>query len=168
MGIEALIKAFQKSEILQNKGMLLIGGKGSLENHLKSLAANSNLNGSIRFLGHISDKNLPATYQAADFFVLPTRKLEGFGLVILEAMASGTPVLGTPIGAIPEIIGSFDKRLLFNGTHWRDMKYKLEEVIEKPEKYHIDPRICRKFAENNYSWRQMADRFEEKVIEQLK
>ena len=64
------------------------------------------LHGSIRFLGHIPEIDLPQKYQAADFFVLPTRNLEGFGLVILEAMASGTPVLGTPVGAIPEVIGS--------------------------------------------------------------
>jgi glycosyltransferase involved in cell wall biosynthesis len=164
MGIEALIKAFHQSRLLRKKSLLLIGGKGPLEGPLKSLAENFNLNGSVRFLGHIPDKDLPKTYQGADFFVLPTRKLEGFGLVILEAMASGTPVLGTPVGAIPETIGSFDKRLIFDGTHWQHIKKKLEELIEKPEEYCFDPKDCRKFVEDNFSWKGMADSFEKEAI----
>jgi len=167
MGLEALIEAFHQSNVLKEKGLLLLGGRGPLEGPLKSLAENFNLNGSVRFLGHIPDKDLPNTYQGADFFVLPTRKLEGFGLVILEAMASGTPVLGTPVGAIPETIGSFDKRLIFDGTHWQDIKKKLEEVIEQPEEYHFDPKDCRKFVEDNYSWTRMADSFEKEAIELL-
>ena len=106
MGIDNLIEAFHRSKILRQKGLLLIGGKGLLEDRLKSMVENYDLHGSIRFLGHIPEIDLPQKYQAADFFVLPTRNLEGFGLVILEAMASGTPVLGTPVGAIPEVIGS--------------------------------------------------------------
>ena len=168
MGIEALIEAFHQSRILRERGLLLVGGKGPLKGALKSLAADANLDGAIRFLGYIPDKDLPATYQGADFVVLPTRKLEGFGLVILEAMASGTPVLGTPVGAIPEIISSFDERLIFDGIHWQDMKEKLEDVILKPEEYHFDPKACRKFVEDNFSWRLMADHFEREVIKLVK
>jgi glycosyltransferase involved in cell wall biosynthesis len=107
-------------------------------------------------------------YQAADFFVLPTRELEGFGLVILEAMACGTPVLGTPIGAIPETVGLFDKNLLFEGSQGKDMKTKLEDVINRPEKYRFDPQACRKFVEERFSWEKMADAFEREVMRLIK
>ena len=164
MGIEALIEAFHQSHVLRKRGLLLVGGKGPLEENLKSLAANADLDGAIRFLGHIPDQDLTATYHGADFFVLPTRKLEGFGLVILEAMASGTPVLGTPVGAIPEIIGEFDKRLIFDGIHWQDMKMKLEDIILKPEEYDFDPKACRKFVEDHFSWKKTVEHFEREVM----
>lgn len=168
MGLERLIEAFNRSEDLRKKGLLLIGGRGFLEKHLRSMVNNYHLQDSIHFLGHIPDDDLPGIYQAADFFVLPTRKLEGFGLVILEAMACGTPVLGTPVGAIPEVIGPFDKRLLFDGTSWSDIKMKLEEVITEPDRYSYDPKTCRKYIEQNFSWKKMADLFENEIIKLMR
>jgi glycosyltransferase involved in cell wall biosynthesis len=78
-------------------------------------------------------------------------------------MACGTPVLGTPIGAIPETVGLFDKNLLFAGVRSEDMKTKIEDVISRPEKYRFDPQVCRKFVEERYSWEKMADAFEREV-----
>ena len=48
-------------------------------------------------------------------FVLPTQALEGFGLVILEALGCGTPVVGTPVGAIPDVLRHFDERWIAKG-----------------------------------------------------
>ncbi|MFX0200595.1 MAG: glycosyltransferase family 4 protein [Candidatus Hodarchaeota archaeon] len=163
MGLEALIESFSKSRVLRDKGLLLIGGRGFLESNLKAQVESSDLNDTVRFLGYVSDEELLQVYQASDFFVLPTRELEGFGLVILEAMASGTPVLGTPIGGIPELIGAFDKRLIFDGTGWQDMRNKLEEVIERPDKFRFDPQDCRTFVEERFSWKKAADAFEQET-----
>jgi glycosyltransferase involved in cell wall biosynthesis len=167
MGIENLIEAFKQSDILKEKGLLLIGGEGFLKESLAAVVKGSSLERSVKFLGRISEDDLPRYYQAADFFVLPTREMEGFGLVILEAMASGTPVLGTPVGAIPETIGVFAKRLLFEGTHSKGMKSKLEDVINRPEEYQFDPHVCRRFIEERYSWEKMADAFENGVMSLL-
>lgn len=164
MGIDNLIEAFHRSKTLKAKGLLLIGGEGFLENRLKSMVENYNLNGSILFLGHIPEEDLPKMYQAADFFVLPTKKLEGFGLVAIEAMACGTPALGTPVGAIPEVIGAFDRRLLFHSSGWLDIKKKLEEVVNRSDRYDFKPEDCRKFVEDHFSWKKVADRFEQEVL----
>ena len=164
MGIENLIEAFKSSHILREKGLLFIGGEGFLKESLRALVEKHGLEKSIRLLGRISEEDLPSYYQAADFFLLPTRELEGFGLVILEAMASGTPVLGTPVGAIPEIISLFDRNLLFEGTRHEDMRTKLEDVVQHPEKYRFDPESCRRFVEERYSWKKMAAAFEEEMI----
>lgn len=160
MGLDSLIRAFEKSPLLKEKGLLFIGGKGILEQPLKERVRDLGLGDSVRFLGHIPEEKLPETYQWADFFVLPTSQLEGFGLVILESMACGTPVLGTPVGAIPEILGAFDARLLFGGHEWKDMMEKLEEIIEKRDTYCFDPASCRRFVEKRYSWAKMAEHFE--------
>jgi glycosyltransferase involved in cell wall biosynthesis len=168
MGIENLLEAFSQSSILRENGLLLIGGEGFLKESLRGMVKDYGLEGAVKFLGRVSEEDLPRYYQAADFFVLPTRELEGFGLVILEAMACGTPVLGTPIGAIPETVGCFDKSLLFEGTRSGDMKIKLEDVINRPEKYRFDPQACRKFIEEQYSWEKMADAFEREVTRLIK
>jgi glycosyltransferase involved in cell wall biosynthesis len=162
MGLEDLIEAFNQSDIMRNKGLLLIGGKGFLEENLKRKVQNSSLQNTVHFLGHIPEEDLPQMYQASDFFILPTRKLEGFGLVILEAMASGTPVLGTLIGGIPEVIGPFDRELLFNGIGWQHMKSKIEEVVcDALKRSKWAPQACRDYVEKNFSWRRMAKTFEQ-------
>jgi glycosyltransferase involved in cell wall biosynthesis len=163
MGLETLIESFNQSSVLREKGLLLIGGRGFLEDRLKAQVESANLQDAVRFLGYIAEKDLPLFYQASDFFVLPTRELEGFGLVNLEAMASGTPVLGTPVGGIPEVIGLFDKRLIFGGTDWQDMRNKLEEVIERPDIFRFEPQDCRAFVESNFSWKKAADSFEQEA-----
>jgi glycosyltransferase involved in cell wall biosynthesis len=165
MGLENLIMAFGQSEPLKKTGILLIGGYGFLENQLKALVDKLGITNNILFLGHIPDEDLPGIYQAADYFVLPTEKLEGFGLVILEAMACGTPVIGTPVGAIPELISLFDERLIFKGTDWKSIKEKLEDIIENPDGYQYEPEACRKFVVDNYSWKKMADDFEKIALE---
>jgi glycosyltransferase involved in cell wall biosynthesis len=48
-------------------------------------------------------------YRAADLFVLPTTAYEGFGMATVEALASGTPAVGTAIGATPEVLGPLDR-----------------------------------------------------------
>ena len=168
MGLENLIKAFHRSKLLQRKSLLLIGGRGFMEARLKGMTADFHLENSIRFMGHVPDGDLPTLYQAADFFVLPTSKLEGFGLVILEALASGTPVLGTPVGAIPEILGGFDKKLIFNGTGRKEIQEKLEQVLRVPEKYSFAPQTCRAFVESRFSWAKVANRFESEAFRALK
>ena len=168
MGIENLIEAFKQSNVLREKGLLLVGGEGFLKETLRAMVRDHDLEESVKLLGRISEDDLPQYYQAADFFVLPTRELEGFGLVILEAMACGTPVLGTPIGAIPETVGVFDKNLLFEGTHHEDIRRKLEDVLNRPEQYRYDPQVCRKFVEERYSWEKLAEVFEEEVKKVLK
>ena len=163
MGIENLVEAFDRSDLLRQRALLLVGGKGFLKETLLAMVRKYDLEASIKFLGRISEDDLPRYYQAADFFVLPTRALEGFGLVILEAMACGTPVLGTPVGAIPELIGPFDKRLLFEGADWPHLKNKLEELVQRPKHYHFKPEACRSYVEKNFSWERMAEAFEREV-----
>ena len=76
----------------------LVGG-GPLEDDLRAQADRLGLADRVRFVGRVSDKDLPTYYHAADLFVLPScERSEAYGLSQLEAMAAGLPVVGTELG----------------------------------------------------------------------
>jgi glycosyltransferase involved in cell wall biosynthesis len=153
MGLENLIKAMPLILKANPRTYLIIGGSGPLMNQLKELSCSLGLGEFIRFEGFIHDDKLPGYYNAADLFILPTKALEGFGLVTIEALACGTPVLGTPIGATKEILGKFNPALLFKATSSEDMANLIIEFSQKPAQELIDlSRQGREFILKNYTW----------------
>ncbi|MEW6670463.1 MAG: glycosyltransferase family 4 protein [Thermodesulfobacteriota bacterium] len=164
MGLENLIDALKTLVANAPDICLVIGGTGPLRHELERRAEELGVDGSIRFEGFIPEDYLPKYYQMADLFILPTRELEGFGLVTLEAMACGVPVLGTPVGGTLEIISQFDPGFLFPDS--------TPEAIAGliAEKYHVIRNVpdrwreisgkARSFAEKNYSWDKHVDALE--------
>jgi glycosyltransferase involved in cell wall biosynthesis len=116
MGLETLLRAFRNLATEVPDLHLAIGGSGPLEGMLRALRGSLGLSDRVRFLGYVPEAALPGLYAAADLFVLPTEQLEGFGLVTVEALACGTPVVGTPVGATPGILAEVDPRLVASGT----------------------------------------------------
>lgn len=98
-----LLRAFARARAALPAGALLvILGKGRLEAKLKAQAAELGIAGAVRFLGQV-----PAAWQAFsafDVFALSSDH-EPFGMVLLEAMAAGVPVLATDCGGAPEVVG---------------------------------------------------------------
>lgn len=82
---------------------LMIAGDGWLEPHLRQMAAELGVADRVRFLGHVDQEKLPELYGAADALVLASNR-EGMANVLLEAMACGTPVLGTAVWGTPEAV----------------------------------------------------------------
>lgn len=116
MGIEELIRA---TALLAGRGVVLrvaIAGAGALRGQLERLTVELGVERDVRFLGRVPENDLPDLYAGADLFVLPTVAYEGFGISTAEALAAGTPVVGTPIGATPELLGPLDDRLVAAGT----------------------------------------------------
>jgi len=86
---------------------------------------------------------------------MPTAQLEGFGLVTVEALACGTPVVGTPVGAIPEVLGQIDPILIASGTDSRSFADALGRVLSRIEEPVERERLSRKgrsLVERRYSW----------------
>lgn len=100
-GIDTAIRAF--AELDRPGAELLIAGTGRLEASLKELADELGVRADVRFLGFVPDEELPSLYSSVDLFVLPS-EYEGFGIVFMEAMACGTPVVGTDVGGIPTAV----------------------------------------------------------------
>jgi glycosyltransferase involved in cell wall biosynthesis len=116
MGLENLLKAVAlvKGRGASGAGDLrvVVCGSGPLMPVLESLAQRLGIAGDVTLAGHVQDETLVNYYQAADLFVLPTEALEGFGISTVEALSANLPVVGTPAGATPEILGRIDPRLL--------------------------------------------------------
>jgi glycosyltransferase involved in cell wall biosynthesis len=112
MGLDILIEAMPAVIARHPDALLLIGGKGPEQERLEQMIRDRGLQDHVRLLGFIPDDDLVSYYQAADVFVLPTLALEGFGLVTVEALACGVPVIGTPVGATPEILRPLEPRLV--------------------------------------------------------
>ena len=100
--------------------------------------------------------------------MLPTRELEGFGLVTVEALACGTPVLGTPVGATPEILGPLGKSLVFSATTPQAMAEALERFLEDgardPAGMNALREACRDYAETRYSWDSAIETLEATLV----
>ncbi len=101
-GIDILIKSFYSIKNKIDNCLVLIAGTGDFLSYYKNLVANYQLQNYISFLGFVERKTLIEYFYAADCFLLPSWKLEGFGLVLLEALYSNLPIIATPTGAIPE------------------------------------------------------------------
>jgi len=156
MGLENLLFALRQAVERVPDIYLVLGGEGPLKNSLTSLSHELQLQDYVKFVGFIPETELPEYYQMADVFVLPTLELEGFGLVTLEALASGVPVLGTPVGGTAEILGKLDPKYLFRDTNPESMASLILETCQQFKNnlglWEQVSSKCRQFVEENYSW----------------
>ena len=166
MGLENLVEAAAAVVKKEPKALFIIGGRGYLREKLERLAAAAGLSGRVRLEGYIPDYDLPLYYQSADLFVLPTRLLEGFGLVTLEALSCGTPVLATPVAANLEVLGAFGKEFLLKNESPEAIAEGITDFMAgysgRKDKLRA---ACRAFIELNYSWEKYADEVEKILYE---
>ena len=157
-----LLRAF-KIVAAKVKGVrLLIGGTGPSISVLIKLRDELGLTDLVDFLGHVSEADLPYYYRAADISVLPSRVLEGFGLMTIESLSCGTPVVGTPVGSTTEILGKFEEKLLFKDSNADSMAEKIIDIFYGDDKDILYmSKKCRSFVEENYNWSKIAQLVEE-------
>lgn len=133
MGLDTLVEA---AAIVARRGRnfrLLIGGGGSQRETLERAANERGLQEHLFFLGRVPEESLAPGYSAADCFVLPTRALECFGLIVLEAWATATPVIASNVAAIPELVEQ-------QGADWLFTVDRAEELADRMEMF-LDGRL---------------------------
>jgi glycosyltransferase involved in cell wall biosynthesis len=149
-GLEFAIRALV--EMKTQAYLLVVGGDRTAP--FKRLAEQLGVGDRVIFAGARTD--LPAIYPAADVFVFPTL-YETFALVCLEAMASGLPVLASPVGGIEDYLRDGE-----NGIHIRrdahDIAEKLDRVLSDPE-LHAHIRAAGLATAANYGWEKIARQY---------
>ncbi|CAM3643993.1 glycosyltransferase family 4 protein [Cohnella lubricantis] len=155
MGIDRLIRSMALAADRAEHVSLYIAGDGPMRAELQRLTDALGLRGSVRLLGRVSNEELVEWYQSADIAVVPTITLEGFGLVTVEALACGTPVLGTPGGGTVEILSKLSDDLLFSSGEPEAMADKIAAAAEGTLRV-PDREQCRRFVMENYTWERVA------------
>jgi glycosyltransferase involved in cell wall biosynthesis len=158
-GLPVLIDAISK--IRDERIVALVVGGGYGEKQYKGMVREKGLRDRIIFAGPQSpDQNLPLFYNLGDFLVLPSTHSESFGLVVLEAMASGKPAIVSALPGPSRLIEQGRDGLTVRVGDSEDLKNKIEYLASERE-------ICREMGESgrqkvlaNYSWEKIGKRLE--------
>lgn len=129
LAIEALARLLPRYPNLR----LLVVGSGDYEEGLKSLARQLGVGAAVCFIGPVPHDQAPGLYNAADLFLFPTLRVEAFGNVIIEAMASERAVIASRIGAIPEIILDGETGFLIPPGDVAALVERIADCLENPE-----------------------------------
>lgn len=157
MGLENLITAMNQVRNYHTDALLLIAGKGALGSTLQAQIEELGLTEHVRLLGFVPDQHLGLAYRAADFSVMPTIALEGFGLTIIESLANGTPVLGTPVDSIPESLRPLSAELVLEGSSAEQLAQGIQEALSGQRQL-PDSQTCETYVRQNYAWPVIAER----------
>ena len=142
-GIRELLEA---SLLWKKKITLLVIGTGPLEDEVKEKATQRE---NIVYVGKVSQEQLPLYFSAADVFIIPSTHEEGYGRVILEALACGTPVIGSNRGAISEAMDTSVG--FFISATPESIKRTVETCFTHPKTLQDRARHTRSFVEKRAS-----------------
>ncbi|MBD2610351.1 glycosyltransferase family 4 protein [Nostoc punctiforme FACHB-252] len=163
-GVDKLLQAMAMIKPKIPDIWLAIAGRGHIQAALQQQATELGLDDNVKFLGFLPDEQLPIAYQAAELTVVPSQSFEGFGLVIVESLACGTPVLCTPVGGMPEILAEFSPDLITTSIEASAIAQKLEQAllgnIPIPSR-----EACRQYTITHYDWHQIAQRVRSILLE---
>ena len=150
-GLPFLVEAAKKIVKEQPNTKFLIVGEGPLKKHLTISIETANLLGNFKFLGNVKDDLLPSIYNCADVFVLPSIQ-EGQGIVLLEAQASGKPVVAFDVGGVVEAVRNNETGLIVkrgDSDALTDGLMKL--LLDKPLREKMGAN-GRGFVTKNFTW----------------
>jgi glycosyltransferase involved in cell wall biosynthesis len=122
----------------------------------------------VRMLGFVPDDDLPIAYAAADMTIVPSVELEGFGLIVVESLASGTPAFVTPVGGLPDAVRGLSPDLILQGTDSASIAKALTDALRSRMTLPTAD-ACRLFAQSHYDWSVIAPKirmvYEEAIAE---
>jgi glycosyltransferase involved in cell wall biosynthesis len=150
-GLPLLVEAARKIVKEKADTKFLIVGDGPLKNQLIASLEKANLLGNFLFMGNLKENILPIIYSCADVFVLPSIQ-EGQGIVLLEAQASGKPVVAFDVGGINETVQNGETGLLVERGNIDGLAYALLKLLRDKglrDKLGVNGRS---FVTENFTW----------------
>lgn len=164
-GFEYLIEAFNhivhQRKITNMK--LRIGGRGPLRSKYEQMIDQYSLGDYIGFLEYIKDEDIPSYYSEADIFVLPSivderGDTEGLGVVFLEANACRTPVIGSKVGGILDVIKDGANGFYVQQKNSMDLAEKIMRLSDEKELRDKMGENGRKLVEEQFNWETLANK----------
>jgi len=167
-GVKYLISA-APAIIEKNKNTLfLFVGDGTERKHIESMAKNLGIYNFMRFEGMKSPEEIPLWMSTADVLVLPSLS-EGKGIVVLEAMSAGLPVVASNVGGIPESVENGKTGFLIPPKNSKMIGEKINLLLNNDKLRHNMAEIARKMVkELNLTWQSCAKQYEELYYKILK
>jgi glycosyltransferase involved in cell wall biosynthesis len=166
-GVDRLLRALPAILAEHPATQLVIAGVGEMEQRLRELTTELGLAAHVRFVGGLSDPELVGCYRRATLVVMPSVRLEGFGLSIAEALACETPVVGTPVGAVPELLGGLDPALLAADSSPDALAATVNALLGQPSRLREAGRGGRALVAPAMGWETVAARYLEAYREVL-
>ncbi|UTB32993.1 MAG: glycosyltransferase family 4 protein [Methanobacterium sp. ERen5] len=166
-GPDILLNAFKLVKNVFPTAKLIFAGRGHMDNQLKETAKQLKISEDVIFTGFVDDDEKPLYYKAADVFCLPSTNLaESFGIVNLEAMAAGIPIVSSNLGGIPDIVKNGENGLL---SEPHDVKMLAENLIKLLENDSLRSEIGKTGLKlvNNYTWDEVTTKTEKLYRELL-
>ena len=160
--IDVLIRAFKIVAASYPHVDLLISGMGPDRGRLEELIARNDLVSRVELLGLVTRERLYSLYRGASVFAMPSRgRGEGLGLIFLEAMAAGVPVIGTASGGPSEIIDHGVNGLLVEEEDVDGLAAALGLLLSDPEARRRMGESGRSIVEAKYTWQRFAAQYAE-------
>lgn len=162
-GLNNLIHSFSN---LEDKNIeLTIVGDGDLKKDYEKLSVRRGCSDRVDFAGSVSDDDLVKYYQDSYILVLPSiNKCEAFGLVLLEAMACGLPVVVSDLPGVRSVFENKKQGLLIKSNSVEDLTAKLNKIIQNKEMHDQMSVSARSLIEEKYSWTKIGDRLEKTIL----
>ena len=154
-GINSLIKAIPNIKKAIPNIRVLIGGTGPQEKELEKRVKKLNIEENVNFLGFVSGNEKYSYYKSADLCVVPS-VYETFGIVCLEAMACGKPVVASNVGGIPFVVKDGETGLLFECGNAKDLAEKILILLENKKLREKMGKAGRERAEE-FTWDKIAE-----------
>ena len=132
-GQDTLIRVFSSIAKKIQDVVLLIAGNGEDLIRLKKMSHDNSVSDRVVFLGGLSRSETANYYSNSDLFVSLSRLNETFGIVFIEAMALGTPVIGSDIGGIPEVIDNENNGITVNNLNFIEIENAILMILTNKE-----------------------------------
>jgi len=166
MGLENLLAAVRLAKGSVPDVLVIIAGTGPLSDELKQRAQAEGLSSNVRFTGYLPEDDLPAAYRAADLSVVPSVALEGFGLIVAESLAAGTPALVTNVGGLPETIERLAPQCIVHDAGARPLAAMLVDALRGT--LPLPPLAeCIRHAQTHFDWSVVTGRVRDTYLEAL-
>ena len=162
-GLDYLLESIKEVKKKIPSIKLYIAGKGKLLEEYKQLSINLGIDKKIIFLGYVSDEDLIKYYNQCEVFILPSiDHNEGFGIVLLEALACKTPVITTDIVGIADEIKDNNCGIIVEPKNSTQLSESIIELLDNKKKIKLMGENGRKLVEKKYTWKKVA-KYVEKV-----